>query len=143
MPRQTPFGYARNTITIDCPFTGHLDGTGAYNLIVSKTLGYACELERVEVVTTVVGTGTSASKPMSVRKGSATGTVCGSITPNLSNQGTIAAVLAGTVTTAAGANLFLDTDTLSVTFDTGAATAFTAGGFDLLLTLRTRLQRAA
>jgi hypothetical protein len=143
MPRQSAFGYARNTLTINCPFTGHLDGTGAYNLVLSKTLGYAAELERVEVVTTVVGAGTSASKPMSVRKGNATGTICGSITPNLSNQGTIAVVTAGTVTGTNAANKFLDTDTLSVTFDTGAATAFTAGGFDLLLTFRTRLQLAA
>jgi hypothetical protein len=142
MPRQTPFGYSRNFLTINCPFTGHLDGTGAYKLITSKTLGFACELERIEVVPLVVGTGSGASKPMSVRKGSDTGTVVGTITPNLSNQGVLGVVTAGTVVTAGGVNKFTDTDTLSVTFDTGAATAFTAGGFDLILTFRDQNARA-
>ena len=50
-------------------------------------------------------------------------------------------VTVGTVTTAAGANVFTDTDTLTVEFP-NAGTAFTAGGFDLILTFRALNQRA-
>lgn len=142
MPRFAPYGYVRQHLAITVPFTGFLSVATAANLMLSKTLGFAAELEKVEFVTTVVGTGTSASRTINVRKGSATGTLCGTLNPTLANQGTLGAVLAGTVTTTAGANLFGDSDTLTIEFP-ASGTAFTAGGGDLILTLRVRAARLA
>jgi hypothetical protein len=116
-----------------------MDSTSAVNLMLSKTLGFACELERVEAVTRVVAT-VAGSRVVNIRKGTATGTIAGTITLAIATQGTLGVVNAGTVTIAAGANKFTDTDTLTVELPTG--TAFTGGGVDLLLTFRDRGQRA-
>jgi hypothetical protein len=133
MPRFNPFGYNRDTIAITIPSVGYLAATGAVNLVLSKTLGYPCELERVDAVTTIVAT-TAGSRVVNVRKGTATGTIVGTITLALATQGTLGVVNAGTVTSAAGVNKFNGTDTLTVEFPSG--TAFTAGGVDLILTFR-------
>ena len=97
----------------------------------------------MEIVTNVVGTGTSANRDLNIRKGSATGTLCGTVAATLANQGVLGVVTAGTVTNAANANKFGVNDTLTVEFQTASAVVFTAGGFDLILTFRDKNQAAA
>jgi hypothetical protein len=143
MPRLAPFGYSRSFMVLTIPFAGFLNATGQVNVCLSKTLPYACELERVEIVTNVVGTGTSANRDLNIRKGSATGTLCGTVAATLANQGVLGVVTAGTVTNAANANKFGVNDTLTVEFQTASAVVFTAGGFDLILTFRDKNQAAA
>jgi len=138
MPRFAPFGYSRHFVTFTVPFTGYLTVVAA-NVCLSKSVPFACELERVEIVTNVVGTGAGATRAINVRKGSATGTVAGTITATLADQGVLGVVTAGTVTVAANANKFGAGDTLTVEFP-NTGTAFTAGGFDLILTFRDKNQ---
>jgi len=138
MPRLAPFGYSRNIVSFTVPFTGYLTVVAA-NVCLSKSVPFACELERVEVVTTTVGTGSGATRAINIRNGIATGTIAGTVTVTLTNQGTLGVVTAGTVTTAANANRFGAGDTLTIEFP-NAGTAFTAGGFDLLLTFRDKNQ---
>jgi hypothetical protein len=138
MPRLAPFGYSRNIVSFTVPFTGYLTVVAA-NVCLSKSVPFACELERVEAVTTTVATGSGATRAINVRNGTATGTTAGTITVTLANQGTLGTVTAGTVTTAANANKFGAGDTLTIEFP-NAGTAFTAGGFDLLLTFRDKNQ---
>jgi hypothetical protein len=110
----------------------------AVNLMLSKTLGFACTLERIEAVTRVVAT-TAGSRVINVRKGTATGTVVGTITLAIATQDTLGVVNAGTLTAAFPGSLsFNSTDTLTIELPTG--TAFTAGGVDLLLTFRDKCQ---
>jgi len=142
MPRLAPFGYSRHTLTLTVPFTGVLNTTNQVNLMLSKTVPFSCELERIDVVPTTVGTGAGATRTVNVRNGSATGTVAGTATATLSNQGTLGVVTAGTIVTAAGANKFGSGDTMTVEFITAGATAFTAGGFELILTFRDKNQAA-
>ena len=141
MPRLAPFGYSRNFMVFTVPFTGFLTVVAA-NVCLSKTLPYACDLERVEIVTNVVGTGAGATRALNVRNGTAAGTVAGTVTATLANQGTLGVVTAGTVTTAANANHFGVNDTLTIEFP-NAGTAFSTGGFDLILTFRDKNQAAA
>ena len=119
------------------PSVGFLATTSAVNLVLNKTLGFSCELERIEAVTRVVAT-VAGSRVVNVRRGSATGTVVGTITLAIATQGTLGVVNAGTVTAGPGATAFNDTDTLTLEFPTG--TAFTGGGVELLLTFRDRNQ---
>jgi len=142
MPRLAPFGYSRHILTLGVPFTGVLNTTNQVTVMLSKTVPFSCELERVEIVTTVVGTGAGATRTLNVRNGTASGTVAGTATATLSNQGTLGTVTAGTVTTAAGANKFGSGDTMTVEFITAGATVFSAGGFELLLTFRDKNQAA-
>jgi hypothetical protein len=135
-----PRSYSRTILPITIPSVGYLAATGAVNVMLSKTLGYACELERIDVVTTVVAT-TAGSRVLNVRRGDASGTVVGTITLAIATQGVLGVVNAGTVTAGPGATAFTDTDTITVQF-AGSGTAFTAGGIDLLLTLRDRNQYA-
>ena len=138
MPRFAPFGYSRNIVSFTVPFTGFLTVV-AVNLCLSKSIPFACELERVEIVTTVVGTGAGATRALNVRNGTATGTIAGTVTATLADQGVLGVVTAGTVTTAAKANKFGAGDALTIEFP-NAGTAFTAGGFELLLTFRDKNQ---
>jgi len=141
MPRFAPFGYNRITLAITIPGVGYLISTSQANVAVSKTLGFAAELEKMDVVTTTVGVGAGGSRVLNVRKGNATGTLCGTATIAVATQGTLGVVNAGTMTTANGANKFLDSDTLTVEFATGGTT-YSAGGLELLLTFRVRNQNA-
>jgi hypothetical protein len=114
--------------------------TSAVNLMLSKTLGFACELERIEAVTRVVAT-TAGSRVINVRRGNATGTVVGTITLAIATQGTLGVVNVGSVTAGSpGEYAFNSTDTLTIELPSG--TAFTAGGVDLLLTFRDKNQMA-
>jgi hypothetical protein len=142
MPRFAPFGYSRHLVTLTVPFTGFLNTTNQVNFMLSKSVPFTCELERIEAVTTVVGTGAGATRTLNVRNGSATGTIAGLVTVTLSNQGTLGTVTAGTVNVASNANKFGAGDTLTVEFITAGATAFSAGGFDLVLTFRDKNQSA-
>jgi len=142
MPRLAPFGYSRHLVTLTIPFTGILNTTNQVTVMLSKTVPFSCELERIEAVTTVVGTGAGATRTLNVRNGTASGTVAGTVTVTLSNQGTLGTVTVGTVTVAANANRFGSGDTMTVEFITAGATAFSAGGFDLVLTFRDKNQAA-
>jgi len=131
-----PTSYSRTIPPLTIRSVGYLAATGAANLVLSKTLGFACELERVEAVTRVVAT-TAGSRVINIRNGTATGTIVGTITLAIATQGVLGVVNAGTVT---ANNYSTDSDTLTVEFPTG--TAFTAGGVELLLTFRDRNQLA-
>lgn len=141
MPRFSPYGFARTVVPVDVPLTGVLNQTGQVTIMLSKTLGFAAELEKVEAMPNVVGTGAGASQVINVRKGTATGTVCGTVTVTLANQGTIGTVTAGTVTETSSANKFGDADTLTVE-KAAAGTVFSAGGLTVFLTFRHLNQRA-
>ena len=139
MPRIAPHGYNRMFMTF--PITAaQLLGTGAMNIVLSKTLGFSAELEKIEFVVTVVCTGTSATQTFNVRKGSATGTVCGTITPVVAETGTMGLCVVGTITSAAGQNKFTDTDTMTLE-RAASGTAFTAGAGTIYLTWRVKPQR--
>jgi len=139
------YNYSRTILSLQIPSVAYLAATGAVNLMLSKTLGFACELERIDVVTTATAS-VAGSRVLNVRRGNATGTVVGTITLLLASQGTIGTVNAGVVGeggVATGAlPSFTDTDTITVQF-AGSGTAFTGGGCELLLTLRDKNQAAA
>jgi hypothetical protein len=124
---------------LQLPLTGVLGTTSQVSVVLSKSLGFAAELEKVEIIPFVVGTGAGASRTINVRKGSATGSVAGTVTATLANQTTIGTVTAGTVTEANAK--FGDGDTLTIELPSGG-TVFTAGGAHLVLTFRVPLQRA-
>ena len=132
-----PRSYSRTILNLSIPSVGFLATTSAVNLMLSKTLGYACELERIEAVTRVVAT-TAGSRVINVRRGTATGTIVGTITLAIATQGTLGVVNAGTVTAGPGATAFNGADTITIEFPTG--TAFTAGGVELVLTFRDKNQ---
>jgi hypothetical protein len=146
MPRNAPYGFTRYVDRIQVPFTGFLTVV-AVNLQLSKTYGFRQALEKIEMLTTVVGTGAGATRLFNIRKGSATGTIIGTFTPTLANQGTLGVVTAGVLSAVTGSyegasNFLGDTDTLTIEAP-NAGTTFTAGGFDLLLTFRQLSQRPA
>jgi len=136
-----PRSYSRAVLSLTIPSVGYLASTSAVNLMLSKTLGFACELERIDAVTRVVAT-TAGSRVVNVRRGTATGTIVGTITLAIATQGVLGVVNAGIVgiggVAIGGPALFNDTDTLTIEFPTG--TAFTAGGVELLLTFRDKNQ---
>ena len=134
MPRLARFGYLRQHMTLPLP-AAHLLGTGQIVQMLSKTLGFYAELEKAEFIVTTACTGTSASQTFNVRKGTAAGTVCGTVVPTLAATGTIGNVVVGTITSSTGQNKFTDTDTVSVE-RAASGTAFTAGDGYLLLTWR-------
>jgi len=139
VPRIAPHGYSRMFMTHPIPATA-LVGTGSIVIMLSKTLGFYAELERIEYVTSVAGTGSGASQTFYVRKGSATGTVCGTVTPTLATTTTIGMMVVGTITSAAGENKFTDTDTMTLE-RAASGTAFTAGAGTIYLTFRVKPQR--
>jgi len=139
MPRNAPYGYERVVIPFDLALTGVLNTAGQMNVSLSGILGFSCTLERVTLLTSVVGTGAGASQVFNVRKGNATGSIAGTVTATLANQGTIAVNTVGTVTAANA--FFTDADTLTVEKAAGG-TVFSAGGCTLFLTFRQLSQRA-
>jgi len=142
MPRPAPYGFSRQVVVLHIPFATFLSTTGALVRVLSKTLGFRATLEKVEIVSSVIATGAGASRVINVRKGSATGTIIGTITALLADGSAAGIVKVGTVTTAADVNSLGDADTLTVEFPSGG-TVFTAGTFDLVLTFRSQAQRAA
>lgn len=143
MPRSAPYGFVRHVQVHNIPFTNYLSTTTAFVRALSKSLGYEAELEKVEIVCNVIATGAGASRVINVRKGSATGTIIGTITALLADGATLGTVKVGTITTG-GTPLtarLLDSDTLTIELPTGG-TVFTAGSFDLLLTFRSKAQRS-
>lgn len=146
MPRFAPYGYAYERETYNIPFTGFLNIATQINRALSLPINFGFELVAVYIVPTVVGTGAAASRTINVRKGSATGTVVGTVTATLANQGVLGVVTAGTVTTAARANVFIDQvatpDAMTIELQAAGSTVFTAGGVDLILVTRALNQRA-
>jgi len=139
MPRLAIYGYGRYIERVQIPFTGFLTVV-AVNAMLSQVAGFKRELEKVQIVTTVVGTGAGATRLFNIRKGSATGTIIGTFTPTLANQGTLGVVTDGTVVSAGDVNKLDDADALTIEAP-NAGTAFSAGGFDVLLHWRVPLQK--
>ena len=146
MPRFAPYGWVRQVIRFTVPFTTFLSTTGQVNFELSKLHGFAFEIEKIEILPTTIGTGAGATRVINVRKGSATGTVVATVTATLANQGVLGVVTVGTVTTAGDVNKFSDQgaapDALTIEFPTAGSVVFTAGGLELLVTIRQRNQRA-
>jgi hypothetical protein len=69
-----PRSYSRTVLSLQIPSVGVLAATGAVNLMLSKTLGFACELERIDVVTTATAS-VAGSRVLNVRRGNASGTI--------------------------------------------------------------------
>jgi hypothetical protein len=89
-----PRSYSRTVLSLQIPSVGVLAATGAVNLMLSKTLGFACELERIDVVTTATAS-VAGSRVLNVRRGNASGTIVGTITLLLASQGTLGVVNSG------------------------------------------------
>jgi len=140
------YNYSRTYLHLTIPSVGYMAATGAVNLMLSKTLGFACELERIDVLTIAGGTGGSGNRVLNVRRGTASGTVVGTITLAYATMQTIGTVNAGIVGeggVAIGAPpSFTDTDTMTIGF-AGSGTAFTGCVVELVLTLRDKNQLAA
>lgn len=141
MPRFAPYGYVRQHFNLTIPLAPYLNATTQQTLMLSKTFGFGFELEKVEIAAVTAGAGAGASRVINIRKGNASGTIVGTVTATLANQAQ-GTVTAGTVTSAAKANVFQDSDTLTVEFPTGG-TVFSGGQIDLILTMRVLPQRAA
>lgn len=116
-------GVGVNTVTI--PLTSLATGlsTSAIDLLTAYTPGYKFKLLALDFVTTVAGTGTSASQAFNLAIGS-TATTGGVCTVTLASTDTIGKVTAGTSITAA--NTGTASDTLSIKMAAGG-TVFTAG----------------
>ena len=146
MPRFAPYGYAFRREIRDVPI-GFLASVAQLNLVLSTAIDFAFELVAVRLVTTVVGTGAGATRLINIRKGSATGTIVGSVTATLANQGVLGVVTTGSVITTSRTNFFNDQltvpDTLTIEFPAAASVVFATGGLDLVLTVRALAQRAA
>jgi len=122
------------------PFTGFLSVDTAATVALAKGITGQLELERLEIVCSVLGTGAGATRKINIRKGGLTGTLNGVVDATLASQDTLGKITVGTLTTTDNANIYLDADTLTVHFPAGG-TVFTAGGLMLYLTFRDRAQR--
>lgn len=116
-------GVGVNTITI--PLTSLATGlsTAAIDLLTNYTPGYKFKVLSFDFVTTVAGTGSSASQTFNLEIGT-TNLTGGSLVVNLASTDTIGEVSAGTSITAA--NTGTSSDTLSIEM-AASGTVFTAG----------------
>lgn len=146
MPRNAPYGYAWKREVHNVPFTGFLSVVTQANLVLSLPIDFAFDLVAIRFVVTAVGTGAGATRLINVRKGSATGTVVGSVTATLANTTPLGSFVTGTVTTTSRTNFFNDLgatpDTLTIEFPAAGSVVFATGSIDLILTLRSLAQRA-
>jgi hypothetical protein len=118
--------------TVAVPLTLAAMTTAAADLLTAYTPGYAFELLSAEFVTTVLGTGTSASQVLNLEIGT-TNVTGGVLTLLLADTNTLGKKTAATAITAA--NVGTASDTISLEVATGG-TVFTAGAGVLLLKLR-------
>lgn len=111
--------------TLTIPLTSLATGlsTSAIDLLTNYTVGYKFRVLKFDFVTTVAGTGTSASQVFNLEIGT-TNVTGGVLTVTLASTDTIGEVTAGTAITAA--NSGSATDTLSIEM-AASGTVFTAG----------------
>lgn len=107
-------------------------GTGAMDIVTAITPGFRFQLLGLEFVTTLAGTGTSASQVFNLEIGT-TDTTGGVLTLNLASQATVGTVTAATAITAA--NVGSATDTISIE-KAGSGTVFTAGAGFFVIKLK-------
>jgi hypothetical protein len=135
MPRDASYGVQRGAFNFHVPLPS---GTGAAEPVTDYVPGFAFTVEKVTFITSVVGTGTSASRTFRVLKGAST--VVATATLLLADTTPVGAQKAFTVTSADAT--FDDDDTLTVDFASGG-TAFTAGQGNLVIQYRQKPQRVA
>jgi hypothetical protein len=125
-------GAGRSTITI--PLSSLVTGlsTSAVDLLTNFTPGYKFKVLAFDFVTTVAGTGTSASQTFNLEIGT-TNVTGGSLNVTLASTDTIGKVTAGTAVTAA--NTGTAADTLSIEM-AASGTVFTAGGGYFVITIQ-------
>lgn len=125
-------GVGVSTVTI--PLTSLATGlsTSAIDLLTNYTPGYRFKVLGFAFVTTVAGTGTSASQVFNLEIGT-TNLTGGVLTLTLASQATIGTVTSATAITAA--NVGTSTDTISIEMAAGG-TVFTAGAGYFVLTIQ-------
>jgi hypothetical protein len=136
MPRYANYGFTRKILTLQQAVA---TGTSQEIVVLSLPVG-RCVLEKLEVIPIVAGTGTSASRVLNVRKGTASGTVAATLTMVLADMQTKGTFKAGAVTASAAS--FDDSDTMTVEIASGG-TQFTALTIAVVLTFRELAQRAS
>ena len=140
MPRNAPYGFDRDVLAFVLQFPA---GTGQVTSVLSFPLGFAGTVERAAIYSSVVAAGAGATRTLNIRKGIATGTVMATATVALADINAVGAMKAIPASTVAGAADFVDADTLTIEWASAGATAFTAGTFHVLVTVRQKAQRAA
>lgn len=127
MPKEAGPSFIRNTIPLltATALTGVADGTGAITLIDSLPAGFVFTVEKIRFVSSSIATGTSSTQTYKLRKGGASGTVIATLTLALASVNAVGKFVEASVA-AADQNVarFTDTDTLSLTRDSGG-TAYT------------------
>lgn len=121
-------------VPLTLPLTSLATGlsTSAVTLMNALTPGFNGVIKSLAFVTTVAGTGTSASQTFSISV-DATPETGGSLVLTLANQATIGTVTPATAIT--GLNVFGPTDTISLKMAAGG-TAFTAGAGYFVVSLQ-------
>lgn len=119
-------------VTLTFPISLAAMTTAAADLMTNYVPGYAFELLSVEFVTTVLGTGASASQVLNLEIGT-TNVTGGALTLLLADADTLGKKKAATAITAA--NIGTAADTLSIEV-AGSGTVFTAGAGVVLVKLR-------
>ncbi|MES2367604.1 MAG: hypothetical protein V4563_17140 [Pseudomonadota bacterium] len=120
--------------TLTVPLTSLATGlsTAAIDLLTNYTVGHKFKLLGFAFVTTVAGTGTSASQTFNLEIGT-TNVTGGSLVLTLASQATIGTVTTATAITAA--NVGSETDTLSLEM-AASGTVFTAGAGYFLIKIQ-------
>ncbi len=120
--------------TLSIPLTSLATGlsTAAIDLLTNYTVGHKFKLLGLSFVTTVAGTGTSASQTFNLEIGT-TNVTGGSLNLLLADTDTIGKVKAATAITAA--NVGTETDTLSLEM-AASGTVFTAGAGYFLIKIQ-------
>lgn len=106
--------------------------TSAIDILTNFTPGFPFEIVKFQFVTTVAGTGSSASQTFNLEIGT-TNVTGGSLNLTLASQATIGAITDATAITAN--NTGSDTDTISIEMAAGG-TVFSAGAGYFVITLR-------
>lgn len=147
MPREARAGWIRNLFFIpsvsNAAANPHFNSTGAVNIITSLTLGFRFTLERFGFITTTVAGASAGSQVFKVRKGGASGTVLITLTLAYTSADTLGEV-ATEASPGSGITVeqltFGDSDTLSVTRDSGGTDYTTKPEGLFYIRFRQRLQ---
>jgi hypothetical protein len=107
-------------------------GTSAADMVTDYICGHAFKLLALDFVTSIAGTGTSASQIFNLAIG-ATDVTAGTCTVTLASTSAVGELTAGATVTAA--NTGSATDTLSIEM-AASGTAFTAGAGTFLITIQ-------
>jgi hypothetical protein len=107
-------------------------GTGAMDILTGFVPGFRFQLLGLEFVTTIAGTGVSASQVFNLEIGT-TNTTGGVLTLDLASQATVGVVTSATAITAA--NVGAATDAISLE-KAGSGTVFTAGAGYFVIKLK-------